>query len=174
MTGVRREKLKFVSWEAESERIMKEVKIKQEKEIDDNNTITTKSAGVSVKKFKAGRGQPLMWGGQGEHVFGEGRERAGGHESGSDGDGETAGVQKGGQQEPQQEQANAGNRYSAASGGLQHSGTGMRQSKSGDLSPTGSTLTGEKQNKPGDLLAGLKPPQLTQGARVDGSKKGAA
>jgi hypothetical protein len=43
-----------------------------------------------------------MWGGQGEHVFGEGRERAGGNESGSDGVGETAGVQKGGQQEPQQ------------------------------------------------------------------------
>jgi hypothetical protein len=47
----------------------------------------------------------------------------------------------------------------------------MRQSNSGDLSPTGSTLTGEKQSKPGDLLAGLEPPRLTQGARVDGSNK---
>jgi hypothetical protein len=52
MTGVRREKLEFVSREAEAERIMKEVKIKQEKDIDDNNTITTKSSGLSVKNSK--------------------------------------------------------------------------------------------------------------------------
>ncbi len=55
MTGVRREKLEFVSREEEAERIMKEVKIKQEKDIDDNNTtIKTKSAGLSVQKFKEG------------------------------------------------------------------------------------------------------------------------
>jgi hypothetical protein len=52
MTGVRREKLEFVSREAEVERIMKGVKIKQEKDIDDNNTITTKSSGLSVKNSK--------------------------------------------------------------------------------------------------------------------------
>ena len=94
MTGVRKEKLEFVSREAETERIVREVKIKQDNEIENNNTITTKSAGVSTEKFKASRGQPLMWGGQGENVFGEGSEQADGDGNGSDEDGETTGKQK--------------------------------------------------------------------------------
>ena len=100
MTGVRKEKLEFVSREAEAERIVKEVKIKQENEIENNKTIKTKSAGVSTEKFKASRGQPLMWGGQGENMFGEGSERADGDGNASDEDGETTGQQKGRQREP--------------------------------------------------------------------------
>ena len=60
MQGVRRERLEFVSREAEAERIINAVKIKEETTINDTFTIKTNTTGLSVKKFQESRGRPLL------------------------------------------------------------------------------------------------------------------